>query len=110
MTRDESGAAVVVATALIMVLGLVAVIGVGVGGLFAAHRRVSAAADLAALAAATARERGQKPCAAAASIASRNGAGLVDCAVDAEAVEVVVESEVPGPGPGTVRARARAGP
>ena len=110
MTRDEQGAATVLAVALTALLGLVAVIGVGVGGLVSAHRRVAGAADLAALAGAAARERGLDPCAAAMTIAGRNGATVTECSVGPASILVVAQSEVAGLEGVRVRARARAGP
>lgn len=110
MTREQRGAATLLAVALTAVLGLVAVIGVGVGGLVSAHRRVSGAADLAALAAAAARERGLDPCATAVAVADRNGATVTECSVDPSSVLVALQSEVSGLDGVRVRARARAGP
>jgi secretion/DNA translocation related TadE-like protein len=83
-----------------------------VGGLFVAHRQAQGAADLGSLAGATAAQRGQPACAAAARIARRNGAVLTRCAVQGEVVtvRVVVAS---APLLGRVRrteASARAGP
>lgn len=105
-----------VATILAVVLaGLLAVVGVLAGGLVAivdTHRRSQSAADLAALAGATALAAGADACPAAGSIAGRNGAELVACRVIGRTVAVIVTVPAPGalgalPDP---RARARAGP
>ena len=106
--RPEHGGAtvlvVVMAGVLLAVTGGLA----AVGGLVTAQRRAQAAADLAALAAATSGDA----CAEAARTASANDATLVGCQVAGQEVTVVVA--VPGPAvPGrTVRvtAEARAGP
>jgi secretion/DNA translocation related TadE-like protein len=82
------------------------------GGVIADQRRVEAAADLAALAAAGALRAGEDPCPAAGSIARRNGAALAGCAVAREVVRVRVNRRT-HPLLGrtfTVTAQARAGP
>ncbi len=100
----------VVVIALTAVLALVAVLGIGVAGLFSAHRRVAAAADLAALAGAVAQQRGEEPCAAAARIATANGADLIACLVRIGSVEVTARLEPGGFLQGAeLLARARAG-
>jgi secretion/DNA translocation related TadE-like protein len=110
-SRDERGAAVVVAISLVAVLVFVAVISVGTVGIVLAHRRAQAAADLAALAAAGALQGGGDPCAAAATIAGRHGAAVTRCMVDGLTVVVATAVELPPAlGGGEVPARARAGP
>lgn len=103
-----------------MALGLIAVILTLVtaalavlSALVAAHVARSAA-DLSALAAATALQQGSDPCVAARDIATRNRAHVVVCRVDASGIaDVTVRSPVtlrlPGT-PGHAQGRARAGP
>jgi secretion/DNA translocation related TadE-like protein len=81
-----------------------------------ASHRARAAADLAALAAASAISQGAGPagaCGRAAQIADRNGGRLTVCAPSADG-SVEVSAEAPWSGPWPVRppakARARAGP
>lgn len=93
--RDERGAAtllVVAATGLLLFVGLALS---AVAGVVVAHRRAQAAADLAALAAATALKEGQPGCATAAEVAGANGGSLVSCALDGR--EATVEVRVHGP-------------
>ncbi|WP_183092873.1 Rv3654c family TadE-like protein [Nocardioides stalactiti] len=108
----DRGAATVVVVAC---LGLVLLVGSAlavVAAMVTAHRSAQAAADLAALAGATAASDGAVPCAAAADVASANGARLTDCVVADGVVTVAVE--VPGPRwlgqDHDLSARARAGP
>ncbi|MEV7429802.1 Rv3654c family TadE-like protein [Nocardioides sp. NPDC092400] len=113
MTRrpGERGSATLFAVgclALLLLLG--SALGV-VAAMVRAHRTAQAAADLAALAGATTVGDGD-PCAAAAGIAERNGARVLDCAVRGREVRVV--SEAPGPRwlgqVADLSAEARAGP
>lgn len=109
--RAQRGAATVTALALVAVLGAVAaVLAVG-AGLFVEHRRVQAAADLAALAGAGAVRDGD-PCAAAAATAVRNGAEVTSCEVLDRDVRVVVavRRTYPGGWEAVVEGVARAGP
>ncbi|MBF4163255.1 flp pilus-assembly TadE/G-like family protein [Nocardioides sp. CBS4Y-1] len=108
--RGERGSAVPPAVA---ALGVLLVIGMAlaqVGALVAAHRRSQAAADLAALAAASA--AGGPDCRRATQIASANGATLESC--EPHGREVLVDVVVAGPdwwGPEvSLHASARAGP
>jgi secretion/DNA translocation related TadE-like protein len=81
-------------------------------GVIAGHRRAQSAADLAALAGASALQDGGDPCQRAGSIAERNGARLRRCEVDGwdVAVEVVASGvRLPG-GAMDLEARGRAGP
>ena len=110
--RGEVGAATLLAVAVAGVLLLVgAALGV-VGAMVAAHRQAQAAADLAALAGATAAARGDDACQSAEVVAKLNDATVVGCAVVGEAV--TVEVRVPGPHwlgqEADLEARARAGP
>ena len=88
---DEGGATVLV-VAMAGVLMFVMVGLAAAGGLVTAQRRAQAAADLAALAGATAVE---SACAASARVASANDAVLDQCAVSGD--EVTVEVSVAGP-------------
>ncbi len=111
-SRGEGGAATVLVVA---AAGLLLVIGTALGvvaALVADHRRAQSAADLAALAGATALMRGGAPCAEARRVTSANGARLVSCSLSG--ADVLVEAAVSGPRwwgwAGEPRARARAGP
>jgi secretion/DNA translocation related TadE-like protein len=82
--------------------GSATVLGVGVVGLLATlmtlvavlagavadQRRVESAADLGALAGATAVQQGRPACASARDVVDRNGASLTSCVVAGEVVEV----------------------
>jgi secretion/DNA translocation related TadE-like protein len=110
--RDDRGAATLLVVAF---LGLLLFVGAAlgaVGALVGSHRSAQSAADLAALAGASALARGEDPCAAAASIARANGASVVACAPDG--LEVRVGVEVTGPRwlgqAADLEAEARAGP
>ena len=110
--RGDRGSVSLVVVACVGVLLLLgAALGV-VGAMVRAHRQAQAAADLAALAAATALPRGGDGCAAAAGIATANGARLVSCAVQGRSARVRVE--VAGPRwlgqDADLAAEARAGP
>ncbi len=109
---DESGAATVVAAACLAVLLLIgSALGV-VAAMVRAHRSAQAAADLGALAAASALARGRDPCGSAAAIATANGAELLTCVIDGR--DALVTVEVTGPRwlgqEGDLVAEARAGP
>lgn len=84
----------------------------GAVGIIATHRVAQAAADLAALAGASAVQEGGDPCGQAARVADRNRATLLSCEVAGWNVTVVVSADtarLPG-GVLDLRARARAGP
>ncbi len=111
-TTPERGAASLL---VVGCLGLLLVLGSAVGvvaALVTAHREAQSAADLAALAGASAHQDGEDGCGAAASMASDNGASLVGCRTEGDDVVVVVE--VAGPRwlgqTEDLRAEARAGP
>lgn len=109
--RDERGAASIVALSLVAVLVLVAVASAGVAAVVVAHRRAQSAADLAALAAAQALQRGGDPCAAGSSIAQAQRSALTGCGVDGPDVVVIASVELPLLlGGSAVSGRARAGP
>lgn len=112
MTRDERGAAsllVVSFVALLLLIGCA--LGV-VAAMVRAHRAAQSAADLAALAGASALQRGESGCAAADSVAAANGASVDACWTDGDDVRVTVT--VPGPHwlgqTSDLTAEARAGP
>jgi secretion/DNA translocation related TadE-like protein len=108
----ERGSATLFAVAVIGLLVLVgAALGV-VGAMVHAHRVAQSAADLAALAGAQAHQRGADGCAAAAAIATANGATLDSCATAGADLQVRVT--VAGPHwlgqSHDLSAQARAGP
>jgi secretion/DNA translocation related TadE-like protein len=108
----EAGSATVAGLTMLGLVVAFALTCAGVAGLFVAHRQAQSAADLGSLAGATAVQRGQPACAAAARIARRNGAVLTRCAVQGEVVTVRV-AVASAPLLGRVRhtdASARAGP
>ena len=108
----QRGSAAVLGTVLVAVLMMVAVLVAAVGGAVADSRRAASAADLAALAGASALQAGKDGCAAARSNARRNGARVSFCRVDGQDVTVHTErstQRVLGRR-FTVRAVARAGP
>jgi secretion/DNA translocation related TadE-like protein len=82
------------------------------GRLLLDHRRAAAAADLAALAAATAVQHGTDACSEADRFARLNRAGLARCTVRGDVVEVEVEvvAQVLLGRRVVLRAEARAGP
>ena len=110
--RGEVGAATVLVLSMAGVLMFVLIGLSAAAGLVTAQRRAQAAADLAALAGATAVPRGADGCAEASRVSMANGAALAACSVVAR--EVWVQVTVPGPSwPGRrvrVSAEARAGP
>ena len=109
--RGERGSAVWI-TPFVGLLLVAALILAFQGGVLVAQRRVQAAADLAALAGASALQRGDDGCATAGTIARRNGATLRRCDVSDQELVVTLSRA----GPRTlgraveVRASARAGP
>jgi secretion/DNA translocation related TadE-like protein len=110
--RGDAGAATLLVLAMAGVLLLVgAALGV-VQAMVVAHRRAQAAADLAALAGASAVAHGRDPCGAADTVALLNGGRLVGC--EELAGDVHVEVVVVGPRwlgqQGDLTAEARAGP
>lgn len=112
IAHGERGAATLLAVACLGVLVLVgAALGV-VAAMVHAHREAQSAADLAALAAASALAQGRDGCSAARHIAAANRARLDGCQIEGR--EVIVEVTVTGPRwlrqTEDLRARARAGP
>ncbi len=109
---DEGGAGSVLAVAMMGLLVTVTIAAAGVVGVIAAHRTAQAAADLAALAGASALQDGGDACGQAAAVADRNRAELDGCEIDGWNVSVVVTANtarLPG-GVLDLRARGRAGP
>ena len=86
--RDEAGLAVPMAVVGIFLLTTMALALGLLGRLLADQRRAATAADLAALAAATAVQVGEPPCEAAAESVARNGARLGSCTVEGDRVRV----------------------
>lgn len=111
---SDRGSGTVWMLALIGLVWSVAVMALSVGGVRVARHRAYAAADLAALAAASHSGDGVgSACRLAARIARYSGGRLRRCAVKGRVSEVLVTSEirdVPGLGRLDVTARARAGP
>jgi len=110
--RGQRGAASLFAVACLAVLMVVgAALGV-VAAMVHAHRVAQSAADLAALAGASAVAEGGDACGAAGRIAAANGAGLEGCLVSG--LDVAVTVTVDGPRwlgqSGDLAAEARAGP
>lgn len=110
--RDQRGAAtllVVACLSLLLMMG--AALGV-VAAIVRAHRSAQSAADLAALAGAAARQRGEDSCANAARLAAANHAALTGCVVAGG--DVLVTVVVDGPRwlgqDSDLTAQARAGP
>jgi secretion/DNA translocation related TadE-like protein len=110
--RDQRGTATVLAVSVAGILLLVALALIALGGLVVAQRRAATAADLAALAGATAVQQGSGGCDVAAELARRNGALLVSCRRRGSDLQLRVEVRVDLPifRSVDVSARARAGP
>jgi secretion/DNA translocation related TadE-like protein len=83
------------AVAAMALVGAMAVTVLAVVALAATKHRAGAAADLAALAGATALRSGADPCAAAADVANRNGAVLTECSKEVDSVTVSVTARSP---------------
>ncbi len=84
----ERGSATVLGVGVVGLLAAVMALVAALAGAVADQRRVESAADLGALAGATAVQRGRPACASARDVVSRNGASLASCAVAGEVVEV----------------------
>lgn len=110
--RAQAGSASLIVVVLVAAVTVAALVAAILGRLLVEHRRASAAADLAALAAAGAIQAQRPACPAAAAVADGNRARLVACKTDGEQVSVEVSVLTPLIGWGTVsvHARARAGP
>jgi secretion/DNA translocation related TadE-like protein len=112
MTEGERGSATVIGVALVAMLCAVALIGAALAGLLVGQRRAAAAADLAALAGASALQEGQEGCPEAASVAAKNGATLTECHLAGANLTVEVTKTVSSVFGRNVslRSSARAGP
>jgi secretion/DNA translocation related TadE-like protein len=95
---DERGVAAPIVVTLIGLLLVLSLLGTGLCRLLVDQRRAASAADLAALAGATALQYGRDACEAAAATAGRNDAELVGCSVAGEEVRVRTAVRSPGPG------------
>lgn len=108
---ERGAASVMVATCVALLLVIGSALGV-LAGLVRSHRAAQSAADLAALAGAAARQRGEDGCRVAAALARSNAAELVACRLIGDDVAVAVE--VVGPRwlgqTADLAAQARAGP
>jgi len=113
--RTDRGSATVFAAAISLVLVTAATVAVIVVAVVLASHRARTAADLAALAAATAEVSGGDACAAARANARTNGAEVTSCRLDGEvssfvvAMSVTTSTGLRPPLPATVGAEAHAG-
>jgi len=108
---EQRGAATVTALSLLSVLMLAAFVAAGAVALVAGHRKAQSAADLAALAAAQALQRGDDPCTAGREIASAQNAALTGCSVEGSEVVVIASVHLSSLlGGSSLEGRARAGP
>ena len=112
MRRDERGAITPLALGAIGLLVLAALLLNVIGAAVVVQRQVESAADLAALAGATAVQHGRDGCASAERAASANHADLTACSVDGQVVDVRVSRQAPRMFGRDVlaHARAKAGP
>lgn len=113
--RRERGSGTVLTVAAIGVLLILATAGLQLGAAATAAHRARSAADLSALAGATALQEGRgSPCARAATVAGRNQARIIECSLGVgESVLVRVSTTVSTRWPGVpdeATASARAGP
>ena len=111
-TLNERGSVAVLGTVFIALLAVVTVFVAAVVGVVVDQRRVESAVDLAALAGASALQTGRDPCAAARSMAQRNGASVVGCRVagDVVSLRATVAARLVLGRTVRVSAEARAGP
>ena len=111
LSREDTGAATVLAAALVAVVVAITLGGVWVGGAAVARHRAQAAADLAAIAAAGRLPLGpDAACAQARTIAAAMGAAVSGCDIQNLDVVVAVTVRPGGRITGEARAAARAGP
>ena len=105
---DERGSAAVSGVVAMLLLIVVTITGAQIGAAVVVRHRVTGAADLAALAAATSLPDGdESACEQARRVAEANRADLESCSVNGWEVVVVVSAITPF---GPVSARSRAGP
>lgn len=113
--RTDRGSATIFAAAISLLLVMAATAAVIIVAVVLASHRAHSAADLAALAAATAQVEGSGPCSAARANALANGAEVMRCQVSGEessfvvAVTVSVRTGLSSPLPLRVGADAHAG-
>ena len=112
MTRGERGAVTPFALSGLLLLAVLCAVLAMVGGALVARRQVHSAADLAALAGATAIQHGRDGCQTATLTAQSNGAELESCETAGGYVTVQASLETPTMFGQrlVVRAEARAGP
>jgi secretion/DNA translocation related TadE-like protein len=110
--HHERGYATVWAVGWIAVLLLLSWVALVLAVAVAHQHRLDGAADLAALSAADALQRGQDACASANQVARANDASMTDCAIDGWDVTVHVSSRLTLPAglAASIEAAARAGP
>jgi secretion/DNA translocation related TadE-like protein len=108
----EAGSAAILGLSAVMLILVAGFASATISGLYVGQRRAAAAADLAALAGASAFQQGRPPCDAAAGVAAANRARLTSCDQRASVVTVTATSLVEGAFGKTwhVDAQARAGP
>jgi secretion/DNA translocation related TadE-like protein len=106
--RAERGSVTVHALWVGAALAIVVALGLQVTALVVLRHRVSAAADLAALAGSRAATEGADPCAAARQVARRNDATLERCRADLDVVTVTATAVTRPWWGGTWRARVQA--
>lgn len=90
--RAESGSATVYVLVIAALVSLLAVAGVQIAMFVALKHRVSAAADLSALAASRAAASGDDGCTAAAKLADESDVGITSCQMDFEVATVTVHA------------------
>lgn len=116
MTRrpdgGDDGSATMWLMPMVAALGVVTLVLAHLGAALVARRQAQAGADLAALAGASALQRGEDGCAAAARVAGRNRVEVSTCVVSSRRItlRVVKQLELPVLGPVPVSGVARAGP
>ena len=93
--RGEAGLAAPLVVALAGVVLLAAIATAALGRLLVDQRRAAAAADLAALAGATALQHGGDGCAAARRTADANGANLTGCSLSGQRIQVSAALDSP---------------
>jgi secretion/DNA translocation related TadE-like protein len=112
LAGDQRGSATVLAVVVSGVLATTFVVAAVIGGALVGQRRAATAADLAALAGASALQQAQPACTVARRLARANDATLTSCTVDGDEVRVGTAVRVPlwrGRSL-TVESAARAGP
>jgi len=108
----DRGSAAVLTVVLVGVLSAGALLLAAFGSAVVGQRRVESAADLGALAGASAAQRGEDACSTVAHVVTRNGAHMVSCSIAGDVVSVRASHPL-RPLLGlrfTVSSRARAGP